>query len=90
MLAFGINKFSLCFTYSDTRQQTSVRKDFFDQNIEYKFEEFDAAFSLVDENFEAVKDYEKYMTLEAGRFAPDGNIENHLNWYTEMPTHECN
>ena len=23
------------------------------------------------------------------RFAPDGNIENHLNWYTEMPTHEC-
>ena len=89
MLAFGINKFSLCFTYSDTRQQTSVRNDFFDPEKEYKFEEFDVAFSLIDLNFEAVEDFEKYLNLKAVRFTPDGNLENYSSWYTEIPTHEC-
>ena len=66
-----------------------MRTAFFDSDKEYKFKEFDAAFSSVNGNFTAVENFERYFTLKAVKFTPDGIFENYYDWYTDIPTHKC-
>ena len=74
VLAFGTKKLSVSIDYQDTIFLQTIEKDYFEESVEYKFEDFGMAFSVADLETETpIPDYERFVYIEVSETISNGN-----------------
>ena len=63
VLAFGINKFMLCWEYQETNHQTSIIKDAYDMTQEYQLPKFSMAFAVLGSHFDPIE-YDRFVSID--------------------------
>ena len=88
VLAFGINKFKVSLSYQDTLFQQTIEKNYYEENVEYKFDGFGLAYSVVNLNTnQPIVDYQRFMKIRIDEAISTGDHSKPLR--KPISTHKC-